>query len=347
MNSSSCQLVPHALLALLFGLLAAPDQAAACTIVGQAPTLVGQPANGDGQVPTNVVLSYAVPADTANMPGDYALRTESGEQVALDVSLTATQNVELRPTSALRQNTRYKLEAQWRMRNGMLSESWLTFETGAGPVEQRPDAPRAALHTYQLGRVTNSTCWLMTTGTCVSVADDDSYIEYSLIDALGQAQPPMIARGSFMVPPLSAGSAGFRCVELRVRAADGTRSEMLRLCGEQELDADLTMLVTDPQVSCTAKGLQWCDRSGHSGISPGVDVPAKTQTQPDLDCGPNLSAQNVQAQALGAAGGPSLASHPVHAGESGCSALPGRTQNIPSLTTFAMLGYFLLRRRRR
>jgi hypothetical protein len=347
MNRNSCQLVPCALLTLLIGFLVAPHQAAACSVAPPAPTLVGQPANGDRQVPTNVVLYYEVPARTANPPGDYMLRTESGEQVALGVSLAATPPyVELKPASELRPNTRYRLDAQWHMLNGAMSETWLTFETGAGPLEQRPDAPRAVLHTYQLGRISGSSCGPMSTATCVSVADDESYIEVSLIDALGQAQPPVLKRGSFMLLPLSAGGAGSRCVELRVRAADGTRSELLRLCGEEGYDADLSMLVTDPQVLCAAKGLQWCDTSGHSGIAPGVDVPATAQ--PDLDCGSNLSAQNMQAQeALGAAGGPSSANHQVPAAEGGCSALPGRMQNIPALTTFTMLGYILLRRRRR
>jgi hypothetical protein len=346
MNSPSCQLVPCALLAVFFGLWVAPEQAAACSRDAPPPTLMGQPASGDQQVPTNAVLSYEIPANTADMPGDYVLRTESGEQVALGMSLGATQYVELKPASALRPNTGYRLEASWRMRNGQVSETWLTFETASGPVEQRPDAPRAVLHTYQLGRTTNSTCAPMTTATCISVADDDAYLEYSLIDAVGQAQPAKIARGSFMVLPLSARSAGFQCVELRARAADGTRSEPLRLCGEEALAADLSMLVTDPQVACTAKGLQWCDATGHHGIAPGVDAAATTRL--DLDCGSTLSAQNFQAQeALGAAGGPSSASQHVPAGESGCSALPGRKQNLPSLTTFVLLGYALLRRGRR
>jgi hypothetical protein len=125
------------------------------------------------------------------------------------VSLAPTPPyVELKPASALRPNTRYRLDAQWHMLNGAMSETWLTFETGAGPLEQRPDAPRAVLHTYQLGRISGSSCGPMSTGTCVSVADDESYIEVSLIDALGQAQPPVLKRGSFMLLPLSAGGAG-------------------------------------------------------------------------------------------------------------------------------------------
>ena len=293
-----------------------------------------------------MVLSYAIP-ESAKTPGDYSLRTESGEQLALSVSLASpSQYVELTPASALRPNTRYRLDAQWQMLSGKVSETWLTFETEAGPVAEHPDAPRAVLRSYQLGRISDSTCVPMLAGTCVSVADDDSYLEYTLIDALGQAQPPQLARGSFMILPLSARSVGFRCVELRVRAADGTRSDPLRLCGEERPDADLSMLVNEPDVVCSAKGLQWCDRSGHSGIAPGVDVPATTP--PDLDCGPNLSAQSVQAQqALGAAGGPSPASQQGAAADSGCSAVPGSTQNIPGLTALAMLGYVLLRRGRR
>lgn len=348
MNSSLCQFVPCALLALVVGSWMAPEPAAACTRAAPSAVLVGQPANGDRQVPTNAVLYYALPPNVADTPGDYTLRTQDGEPVTLGVTRTATHYVELKPASALQPNTGYRLDAQWHSPSGMVSEAWLTFETGSGPVEQRPEAPRAVLHTYALGRGTGSSCGPMTTGTCVSIADDASYIEYSLIDALGQAQPPLLARGSFMLLPLSHGGSGAQCVELRVRGADGARSELLRLCGEEQPDADLSMLVSDPQVVCTSKGLQWCDSSGHTGIAPGVDVPETEQ--PDVYCEPRSGAQKSQAQAaLGAAGGASVASAqpPEGEGDGGCSALPGRRQNLPGLTAFAMLGYCLLRRRRR
>ncbi|HTU62488.1 MAG TPA: Ig-like domain-containing protein, partial [Polyangiales bacterium] len=331
-----------------------PAPASACSIVPGLPTLIGQPTNDAEAVPTNVVLHYLVPPGTVRfedppdrVTGEYTLRSASGEQVPLVVTRPTRDLLELTPQEALQPNTDYTLEAHWELVTGQEADTALTFLTGDGPNDATPPPPAAVLRGYQM-KQPNNTCAPPKAGSCVSVQDDTSLIEYTRIDENGAPNGSSFVRGSSFFGVLR---EHFACIDVRQFGANGARSQALRLCAEDAPLLDITTLEGEPDVGCSAAGLQWCVSSGKSGIEPGPDDPRGADgaiyCSRDLGIGSAESAQGVEAAAGSALGAPIPRMLPEPAAD-GCSVTAVQTSapRRSGVAILVSLGLLLLRRRR-
>ena len=362
MNTTTCQSVPQALVALGWLIAMSPAPVWACSISEPPPTLFGQPAHDDKAVPTNVVLHYAVPSGTLRfddppdlVPGKYALRSAGGVEIALRVTRSVASQLEIVPTQPLEPNTAYTLTAQWQLADGTEPEGVLTFETGAGPLDEAPPPPpTAVIRSYQLQDDYSAECGPHRTGTCISAQDDERLLEYTWLDQNENANASSLRRGSAMLMDITGISRDAKrgCIELRYFGASGVRSQPLRLCGADAPVSDLTDLTLMPDVHCSAVGLTWCDATGKSGTEPGPEDPRGADGA--AYCPPTAQTA-ATSSALNAAGSPasaqagSAAAAPAGSAAGSCSAAPGRAAPPAALLSlFALLlaSTGLLRRRR-
>lgn len=352
MNEPTCQSVPRFVLMLGFVGALSPAPASACTILIGLPTLVGQPAHEAQAVPTNVVLHYLVPSNTVafddppdHVTGEYTLRSASGEQVPLVVTRPASSLLELTPQQPLQPNTVYMLAAHWTLPEGREAETALTFGTGDGPNDAVPPPPAAVLRGYEMNPPSH-TCAPPKAGSCLSVQDDTSLIEYTLIDESGMERGPSFRRGSSFFGELK---AHFACIDVREFGANGVRSPALRLCADGAPVLDITGMEGEPDIGCSAAGLEWCVASGKSGLEPGPADPRGADgavfCAPDLSVGSTTSAQRVGAAAGSIFGAPEPRVEPA---ADGCSVAavgaPGPHRSLVAIV--ASFGLLLLRRRK-
>jgi|GEM_PF-5751840 len=343
MSEPTCQSVPRFLLVLGFVGALSPAPASACTIVIGLPTLVGQPADEAQAVPTNVVLHYLVPSNTLAFSDQYTLLSASGEQVPLVVTRPASSLLALTPQQPLQPNTAYTLAAHWKLAEGGEADTALTFGTGDGPSDAAPPPPAAVLRGYEMNPPSHS-CAPPKAGSCVSVQDDTSLIEYTLIDESGVASGPSFRRGSSFFGELR---AHFSCVEVRQFAANGARSQPLRLCADEAPVLDITGMEGEPDVGCSAAGLEWCVSSGRSGLEPGPADPRGADGA--VFCAPDpLVASTASAQRAEAAAGSGLGAPGPHAepAADGCSVTAVRSEG-PHWSLMAIVAGFGLRLARR
>jgi hypothetical protein len=146
--------LPLALCLLASSWWLTPSQSRACSILAPAPAFRGVPADGDTDVPTDVVLLYPIPFSSSSsrqgiVPGTFALTAPDGSDVAIAVNSVDYSHFELRPT--------------------------LTFTTGSGVLTEQPQPPDAVLTHFVVAQDLSNACGPPKTGTCVSVADDDAW----------------------------------------------------------------------------------------------------------------------------------------------------------------------------
>ena len=353
MSVPTCQSVPRFLLVLGVVSALSPAPASACTILPALPALIGQPANDAEAVPTNVVLHYLVPQNTVRfedpsdrVTGEYTLLSASGEQVPLVVTRPTRYLLELTPQQALQPNTVYTLGAHWELLDGNEADTALTFGTGAGPVVEAPPPPAAVLRGY-LMKQPSDTCAPPRAGSCVSVQDDASLIEYTLFHQNGAESGSSVQRGSSLFGALN---EHYGCIDVRQFGANGARSEALRLCAEDAPLLDITALEGEPDVGCSAVGLEWCVSSGKSGIEPGPDNPRGADGA--IFCPPDptvRSVESAQSSEVGPSSDLAAPGSPEGSAADGCSVTavrpssPGRSLAV----IVACLGLLSLRRRNR
>ncbi len=227
-------------------------EALACVTAAPPPALVGVPAAGDTDVPTDVVLFYErTPFDLE--PVGVLLTSSDGAQVAVTVNLHSL-NLELTPQSQLLPNTLYTLGGTWKTFSGESSLE-LSFTTGAGPLTAPPSSPKPVLQHYRIEGDDLTSCSPPTAGTCFALPAD-SVVGSTYVDATGQPQGSfgeVLHLGSFF-DYLSGvdRDAPFPCVQLRTRALNATYSEPVTLCGT---GAPMVHLEGNQHVGCTPNGL--------------------------------------------------------------------------------------------
>jgi len=363
MEKRQCHSVPYlqrlavsvALLCIVLS-TCSPSPTRACSRTGDPDVLVGVPADGDTDVPTDVVIYYLL---AFSSPGNFELRDASGAEVAVSARPAGNFAVELAPAKLLRANARYTLTVTWSLKHEV------TFETGAGPLATPPEPPRAVVQSYRLGVDSSTECGPPGSGSCVSVADDSAWLIYTRISALGNERESYTTRGSFQVNLAS--DPDLPCVDIRARALNGARSAPLRVCGTDGPVQNLTALFASPRLRCSAAGLAWCDESGHAGIAAGANgaprgveplrCPATTPPRPpapmlnDLSgAGSGVGPLTAPAAAGSAAGSLASASarRPSPAG-AGCSVVQRTSQPVAGVWSFAVVvaGAALLRRHTR
>ncbi|HEX2872555.1 MAG TPA: Ig-like domain-containing protein [Polyangiaceae bacterium] len=243
-----------ALMCISLGLAAAaPKSAHACTTLRPPAVLVGYPADGQVEVPTDVVPFYSV--FDAHIEGvataQFKLTSSEGAVIAVQPKLSHVWHADLLPSQLLEPNTKYRVELS--LPSGE-SVSGISFTTGAGPFEGTPPPPSASLQHYQFApSVPLTSCSPPRTGTCVALTADWPTEVTHLWN--GNVDPTYVYlyEGSFFtnLSGLEQGTP-FDCVSLRSRAPNGVYSTPVELCRDD--GPLLTLSDTDP-ITCTADGL--------------------------------------------------------------------------------------------
>jgi hypothetical protein len=245
------------------------EPVSACLYPAPDPALDGTPADGDRDVPTDVVPFYrypygvmpSFPIDTSvppTVPGNFTLHAADGSKVDLQARHVDVWSYELQPKRALAPNTAYTLRGEWSanpMTGQPASSDEVHFTTGPGPLSAPPAAPVASLQHYRLVGDVISSCGPEPVGTCASVADERSIVLATYIDVYKQEQSTYDLRGSSFITNLSGVDQHTpdSCVKLRARAANGVLSEPTLLCGA-DFGAPVEFPVT-ASIRCTSMGV--------------------------------------------------------------------------------------------
>ncbi len=149
-----------------------PAVASACTTEAPAPNLDwGAPLDGASDVPTDVVLLYALPLEDGgrqgDLPGRHVLRDSAGRDVEFTLRGTHHWAFEIVPSEPLAPNTVYTLQVTWSRGSDALQ-----FTTGPGPLTADPPAVDGTLEHY-VAETMGSSCDPWRTGTCVIHAAHD------------------------------------------------------------------------------------------------------------------------------------------------------------------------------
>ena len=278
--------------------------ASACSTPAPQPNLDwGAPLDGATDVPTDVVLLYALPVEHvgqgAPIPGTFTLQDEAGVGLPFTGRRTHAMAFEILPTMRLAPNATYTFHVSWAIASGRV-EDQVQFTTGAGPLETEPAPIEGALEHYHNPIEQPNSCAQPEFGTCISFAgDDDVVLEYAYVDSFDQVgtEDAQLVAAPFFVN-LSGHDQGtnFECVELRVRAANGAFGAPTRLCG-----ADYPLREVDgaPELACTRTGLTWPGMPGE--LPSGQPTAGGPAAGAPADAG---SAAGAPADAGSAAGAP-------------------------------------------
>ena len=242
---------------LVMGLTA--REAGACSTALPPPALVGSPANGDVDVPTDVVPYYSRSAALLEQGIEFdialSLVSTDGDVVTVSVESKYGDAFELVPERPLEPNTEYTLSTTLTTGYDGTGESvdeQLTFTTGEGPFDGTLELPDAFLIHYHFAAPTASSCSPWKSGTCVALTPQYAVVA-TAIDEFGQEHWPEIRDASYFIN-LSGVDQGthFICERLQSRAPNGTLSEPVQICAE---DGPLYALGPDEDIACTSEGL--------------------------------------------------------------------------------------------
>jgi hypothetical protein len=236
----------------------------ACSSMAPDPTFEGVPADGDEDVPTDVLPYYRYPVGISPTnfdgsedagPGRFTLTAADGTEIALTARTGDVWNFELVPEAALEPHTQYVLRGEWTtpFTSGPVADE-VHFTTGEGPLTMGPGVPDAKLAHYHFDNDQPSSCDPPSIGTCISIADDALVTLATYIDGHHQDWETYGYRGSYFGSNLSGmqQATPFTCIELRTRALNGVLSEPLTLCGD---DFPIQEVEKSDRLTCTAAGL--------------------------------------------------------------------------------------------
>lgn len=332
--------------------LPSPPRARACVIDPGDPRFDGIPADGDTDVPTNVVpifffLPWYEEPTTEGVPGTFVIETLDGKTVETTAQPAASQWFEIVPARFLEPNTSYRIRGTWN-RSDRIFETQLEFTTGAGPHTEMVEAPAATLQHLDWRPSVSTSCDGELQRTCVAL-EQDAMIEYDFVDEFGQIQDELgyIARASFFTTVLTTKlqqATNFRCIRLRTRAIDGTLSEYTKLCGDA---APVFHVAVDGDVvECTNDGLAWPKRARVTKDEAAAPLPTRG--------GGKAGAAGGAAAGSGGSFDPSTAGAPTDDPDAdaerveACSVRPGweRSSTGPTTAFAIWLAAWVIRRRR-
>lgn len=235
--------------------------AAACSFAAPPLALSGSPSQGDVEVPTDVVPFYDMAAARIGDPLQASFRLESaaGDAIALSAEQTHVWTFALVPERQLQPQTEYTLSATLppSVNNPEKTMLQLSFTTGNGPLATLPEPPQGSLQHYRFNNPTETSCSPASSGTCVALTSGFP-VEATDIDSFGQALSSYLYQGPWFTN-LSGIDQGtnFTCVRLRTRAANGTYSTPVDLCGA---GAPLLTLSGREDFACTSVGITQDER---------------------------------------------------------------------------------------
>jgi hypothetical protein len=231
------------------------------------------PANGDTDVPTDVVPFY----DSNRVPSNIKVvltSSTTGTTIRATPSTSQMWTTSFTPERALEPSTKYTLHGTWDSvgtgTGGPTSvDLSLEFTTGAGPYEGLPPPPAARIQHYQITGAAVTSCSPPQTGSCISYPDGlavdfEPFVAGS--DA-GSFSPPYLFRESFLwdLSGIMQGTPD-DCVRLKARAPNGKLSAPTVLCRN---DGPLVMLTGSDEIRCTSQGIE------HDGmVIPPIGGPA-------------------------------------------------------------------------
>lgn len=233
--------------------------AKACSTALPPASLLGYPEDGAVEVPTDVIPSYdRVFGRLGSVdPGTTSIQLvgDNGDTVAATARFTYVWNFEIVPERSLTPLTRYTLQGHWI--GGPPSpvtpvDISIAFTTGGGPVSVPPAAPMAQMQHYQIKGVSLTSCDPFPAGTCVAVPAATA-VQATHVDDLGQEDQYVYLYNQSFMTNLSGIDQGtpFVCVRLRTRAANGSLSEPVELCGKDARSFE----VHTAKVGCSSEGL--------------------------------------------------------------------------------------------
>lgn len=330
---------------VLIGLTA--REAAACSGGGLVdPLLVGSPANGDVDVPTDVIPYYSLQMIHESTPSDIPLSLVSadGEEIALTVESNSVNVFEIVPHRTLEPNTEYTLSATLNTSRDGTGESkvdQITFTTGAGAFAGTPEPPDALLVHYRFQESASGSCH-SDTGTCVAFQPG-----LPVLAEFGGATDSYLYDASYF-SNLSGINQGtpYECVILRTRALDASLSEPVELCRR---DGPSYLLGGSTNIACTPEGLtqdgELVTGDTAKGGSGGADGSGGTVVVAGGTAG--ASTMGGTGAAAGATveepGGQSA--EPSDRAVSGCTCRVGGVSSKPSLAVVALLAASTVLRR--
>lgn len=359
--------------------VASPQVARACSTLAPPPTLDGVPADGDTDVPTDVVPYYAFPdgiapnngiAPSGEVPGTFTLTAQDGTVIDVTPRVADWWNYELVPAQPLEPHTTYVLHAEWPGPTALMpATADVHFVTGDGPLTTPPAPPSGRLIHYKLDEENRTSCSPELVGTCISVADDDAIILATYIDSAGQTQDTSYGhRGSYFGTNISGQMQGTpdQCVQLRTRALNGTLSDPLELCG---MSFPIMEIHGTEQIECTSAGLSPMQQPivpmrhdsvpfegpSDAGQAPDAGEKPVTDEQPRN----NMDPPPMTAAMPGAPSGASMPSDPMHVldsagkapkqsqGSGGCSASSGAPRPLRGAVALLPFAWLAFARRRR
>jgi hypothetical protein len=246
----------------------ASERASACSVAAPPPALVGLPADGERNVPTNVVPVYSSTDARYLNEGllaltTFELRSAAGAMVPVTPVMSFAFHFELVPELELSPDTVYTLDVTLPPRSSAETSAELTlsFTTGSGPLTEAPEAPEVRIQHFHAS----------SPGTSCDFGPDGSCLFFAPGTAIEITQPdsPSLPRRLTLEPwweQLSGvnQSTPWTCVTLRARGADGTFSESVDVCRHH---GETLSFPSPTGLECTENGLVHTS-TGTGGTSP-------------------------------------------------------------------------------
>jgi len=236
--------------------------ASACQWPSPPPALVGGPADGETDVPIDVVPFYdalrmgiGLAIQSSEPPAaQFVLISPSGDEIRTSVARSHVWTLQFTPEKQLEPNTTYTLRGTW---PAQTFDASLVFTTGAGPLAALPPAPVARLQHYQFVDTPLSSCSPARTGSCISFAVGLP-VEATPIESARDAGFGFGPQAYLFHDPFFFDLAGIMqgtpadCMRLRTRAPNGRMSDPTMLCRG---DGSLLALIRSDKIACTPQGL--------------------------------------------------------------------------------------------
>lgn len=237
------------------------ERALACTFPPSPSALVGIPAAGESNLPTDLVLVYS--KGEAKLFDEqqislalFELSSSSGATVALTPRLTFVAHFELVPETELEPSTEYTLRATLPPEtSGQPSvPTSLSFTTGEGPLTDPPAAPDVKIQHYHSTDDSVTSCDPGLDGSCVFVGSQSPVV----LSHPESSPNEYLAFGAWWenLTGVNQGTP-YACMTVRSRSADGALSDSVEICRD---DAETVTIPDVTGLNCTERGFE------HNGV---------------------------------------------------------------------------------